>query len=181
MAAKSIRKVVPHCLLTFAVSIAAGVQTMPAADLPTWPGVGFAMAGLAPGQTARINALNVGGGQVLQPSRIAQGSCGGGVTFEFYSAAGELLKKTMIPNLSPGKAALLDLSHKDLPKGAARTEVRAVLRFGYSGGAPPSDEMVRLFECNILPSLEIFETATGKTILVLTDAKALPDSSSPRK
>jgi hypothetical protein len=128
------------------------------------------MAGIASGQTARINALSVG-----------PGGCGGGVTLEFYGADGELLKRTVIPNLQPGKAAFLDLSRDELPKGAVRTEVRAVLLFGYAGGEPPTAETRRSIECNILPSLEIFESTTGRTSLVLTDAKPLPGPNPPRK
>ena len=181
MAAKSIRKFVPHSLLAVAISITPGARLMPAEDLPTSPGVGFAMVGIAPGQTARITALNVGPGGPVSPSGVAPGNCGGGVKFEFYGAAGELLKRTVINNLQPGKAAFLDLSHNELPKGSGGTQVRAVLRFGYDRGYPPDRETRARFECNLLPSLEIFENATGRTNLVLTDAKPLPESSSPRK
>src|SRR5579862_7965413 len=108
MVAKPTRRPVRYNLLVLAVSITAGSPLMPGADLPTSPGLGFAMVGIAPGQTARINALNVGpGGRVLPRSGVETGSCGGGVTFEFYGAAGELLKKTVINNLPPGKTAFL--------------------------------------------------------------------------
>jgi hypothetical protein len=93
MAAQSPWKHVPHGVLVFVVSIMSGSKPMAAADLPTSPGVGFAMVGIAPGQTARVTALNVGPGGPVLPSGAAPGSCGGGVTFEFYGAAGELLKK----------------------------------------------------------------------------------------
>jgi hypothetical protein len=181
VADKSFRKTVPYTLLALAISIIPGARVMSAAELPTSPGVGFAMVGVVPGQTVRLIALNAGPGGPALPSGVAPGSCGGGVTFEFYGVGGELLKKTVINNLEPGKAAFLDLSHNELPKGAARTQVRAVLRFGYDRGYPPDRETRARFECNLLPSLEIFENATGKTTLVLTDAKPLPESSSPRK
>jgi hypothetical protein len=170
MAGKPILTAIPHSLLAFAISIIPGEGPAAAADLPVSPGVGFAMAGIASGQTARINALSVG-----------PGTCGGGVTLEFYAADTQLLKRTFIPNLEPGKAAFLDLSRDELPKGAARTEVRAVLRFGYAGGEPPAAETLRRFECNILPSLEIFENATGRANLLLTDARPLPGPNPPRK
>jgi len=104
-----------------------------------------------------------------------------GVRFEFYSADGEMLKRVAIPGLQLGKAMFLDLTHDDLPKGTARTQIRAVLRFGWDKAFAPNAEMLRLYECNIVPSLEIFETATGRTSLILTDAKALPGSNPPRK
>jgi len=139
------------------------------------------MVGVASGQTARITALNAGPGGPLSASGLAEGSCAGGVTLEFYGAAGELLKSKTIPNLAPGKTALLKLRRDELPKSVLRTEIRAVLRFGYAGGVPLSPRKERLFECNIAPSLEIIEEATGRTSLVLTDAKLLPGPNPPRK
>jgi hypothetical protein len=181
MAAQSIWKHVPHCLLAFVVSMMSGAEPMAAADLPTSPGVGFAMVGIASGQAARITALNVGPGGPVLSSGGARGSCGGGITFEFYGADGELLKKKVINNLLPGNAAFLDLSHDELPKGAARTEVRAVLRFGYDRGYPPDPDTRARFECNILPSLQIWDNSSGRTSSVLTEAKPLPESNIPRK
>ena len=154
---------------------------LPAADLPTSPGVGFPMVGVGSGQTMRINMLNNGsGGEPLSSGRVP-GGCGGGISVEFYSGEGELLKKKVIPNLLPGKAAFVDLSHDELPKGTGRTQIRAVLRYGYAGGAPPSPEMVQLLRCNLLPSLEIWENTTGKTSLLVMESKPLPEPNPPRR
>ena len=171
MPAKPIPRFVYRSLVALTVLVIEGPRLMPAEDLPTSPGFGFPMIAIASGQTARINALNVG----------PTGTCGGGVTFEFYGTDGELLKRAVIPHLEPGKAAFVDLKSDDLPKGLVRTEVRAVLRFGYAGGAPPPPEKLRQLECNILPSLEIFENATGRTSLISTDAKLLPAPYPPRR
>ena len=137
------------------------------------------MVGLAPGQTARLNALNAGPGGPAPPDSNPPGSCWGGVTFEFYGAAGELLKKSVIANLGPGQTAFLDLSRDQLTKSAGRTQIRAVLHFGYGGGAPLPPESRRFLECNIVPSLEIYDTTSGRTTLALTNATPLPAPSSP--
>jgi hypothetical protein len=178
MTVEPIRRVLPYSWL--ALSIILGARLTPAADLPASPGVGFAMVGIASGQTARLNALNIGPGGPALPSGRIPGSCGGGVTFEFYGVNGELLKSKAINNLLPGKAAFVDLSRDELPKGPVRTEIRAVLRFGYAAATPPDRETRLLFECNIFSSLEIFENTTGKTSLVLTDNKLLPAPNPPR-
>jgi hypothetical protein len=126
--------------------------------------------------------LNVGpGGAVLARSGLEAGSCGGGITFAFYGPAGELLKKTVNNNLAPGRSAFLDLSHNELPKGTERMQVRAVLKFGYDKGYPPDRETSALYTCNLLPSLEVFESASGRTSLLTTDAKPLPESNLPRR
>jgi hypothetical protein len=49
-----------------------------------------------------------------------------------------------------------------------------VLLFGYPGGVPPTSDILQQFDCNILPSLEIYAGKSGRTTFVLTDAKALP-------
>ena len=45
----------------------------------------------------------------------------GGITFEFYGADGELLKRSVVPSLEPGKAAFVDLSRGELRKGALKS------------------------------------------------------------
>jgi hypothetical protein len=180
MAIKSTQRIGPAGLLFFAVSAILGLRLLSAADLPTSPGVGFSIVGFSAGQTARLNALNTGPGGPVSPTGVTPGSCGGGVTFEFYSIDGELLKSKVINNLLPGKAAFVDLKYDDLPKGSARTEIRAVLRFGYAAATPPGPERAKLFECNLFPSLEVFDNATGRTSLILTDAKLLPAPNPPR-
>jgi hypothetical protein len=162
--------------LLFSTVVAAA--TMWAADVPTAPGIGFAMVRIGSGQSARLNALNIGASGLA--GRNA-GSCGGGITFEFYGADGELLKRKVVPGLKPGKAAFVELSRDELPKGALTISIRAVLRFGYGGGAPPTSEMIQRFECHLLPSLEVFESATGKVQFVLTETKPLPEPNPPRK
>jgi len=58
--------------------------------------------------------------------------------------------------------------------------LRAVLVFGYSGGAnPPPQLLQQAATCNIVPSLEIYDNDTQKTSIVVTDVKPLPGPSMP--
>jgi hypothetical protein len=102
------------------------------------------------------------------------------VTFEFYGTAGELLKSQTMNNLLPGKAAFVDLKHDDFAKDPERRQIRAVLRFGYAAATRPDPDKAKFFECNLAASLEIFDNATGRSVLILTDAKPLPSANPPR-
>jgi hypothetical protein len=144
--------------------IAATLTALAPASAQT--GVGFPVVGIATGQSARVNALNAG-----SRSSTPDSSCS--VTMQFMDARGQLVKNSVVV-LVTGKVANLDLSRDELPAGGQRAEIRAVLFFGYSGGAPPSQEAGQQFDCNIIPSLEVFESSTGKTTFVLTDTKPLP-------
>jgi len=135
-------------------------------------GSGFPMTGIASGQSARVNALNMA---TLDPNNPT--SCS--VTLEFLDTTGTVLKQTSI-DLQPGAAGSLDLSWDELPGGTLRTEVRAVLLFGYSGGANPPSEILRHTACgNLVPSLEVYDNSSGRTNFILTDAKALPAPAIP--
>jgi hypothetical protein len=138
------------------------------ASVSAQTGVGFAMIGVAIGQTARINALNAGSASSTQDS-----SCS--VTMQFLDNQGQLLKQ-MVVSLQPGKGTSLDLSRDQLPGDDPRAEIRAVLLFGYSGGANPGPEVLQQYDCNIVPSVEVFDNNTGRTSFILTDAKPLPAS-----
>ncbi|MBL8236074.1 MAG: hypothetical protein JNM66_01540 [Bryobacterales bacterium] len=137
------------------------------------PGAGFAVVGVAASQTARINVVNEGvpappgqDGEVLPPCRVV---------LQFYGADGGLIKERVLEELAPGKIGYLDLTKADRPANEVRTPIRAVARFGYSGGANPPRALLE--GCRILPSLEIFDAETGKAELVITEAKPLPVSS----
>jgi hypothetical protein len=148
--------------------IATSAQSPPLASIPTLPGLGFPMFAIARGQSARLNALNSG------PVVPIQDASGCQVTLKFFEAGGQMVKQASIASLEPGKAAFLDLGRDELPGDDPRAEIRAVLHFGYFGGAAPTPEILRRFNCNIVPSLEIFDNDTGKTSVVSTDAKPLP-------
>ena len=136
------------------------------------PGVSFPMIGIAAGETARLNAVNLG-----TSSSTANSSCT--VTFAFLDVNGQTLTDNKVITLAPGQAAFLDLSRSQLLGSDPRREVRAVLFFGYSGGAPPTADILQQFDCGIVPSLEVFDDKSGRSSYVLTNAQALPGPATP--
>ena len=150
--------------------IAIALTTLVSASAQT--GSGFPMVGIASGQSARVNALNAARQDTANPT-----SCN--LTLQFLDTNGNLLKQSTV-NLQPGAAASLDLSWGDLPGGDLRTEVRAVLLFGYSGGANPPPGILQQSACgNLVPSLEVYDNTSGRTSLVLTTAITLPAPVTP--
>ncbi len=149
-------------LLAFSVSLLA--QT----------GSGFAVIGIASGQSAHINGLNEAIADSAKP-----GSCS--VTFQFLDSSGKVLKQASV-NLQPGTSDGLDLSFDEisLPATSLRAQVRAVLLFGYSGGANPPPQILQQSMCgNLTPSLEVYDNVTQRTSLILTSAKPLPQPATP--
>jgi hypothetical protein len=131
----------------------------------------FPMIQIATGESARVNAQNLEAGSSAQDS-----SCS--VTLQFLDTGGRVVKQVVVL-LRPGKVASLELSRAELRGDDPRVEIRAVLLFGYYGGAPPGPAMARQFDCNIVPSLQVFDDRTGKMKRVLTDAKRLPPPATP--
>src|SRR6266581_4107052 len=76
------------------------------------PGIGFALMGVTTGQSARLNALNMGSRSSTQDS-----SCG--VQLQFLDAQGVVLKQTLV-TVSPGKGISLDLSRNQVPGAGPR-------------------------------------------------------------
>lgn len=127
-------------------------------------GVGFAVVGVGAGQTARINVLNEGVGRGPDSGVLP---CP--VTMQFFGAEGELLKERLVEQLAPGKIAFLDLKAEDRTSKEAKIPVRAVVTFGYAGGAnPPEGTMAA---CQVVPNVEIYDADSGKTVLLLTEMR----------
>jgi len=136
-------------------------------------GLGFDLMGVAPGQSARINVLN----QAVSPA--PEGPAGCRIALQFYDAQGQLLRELIIPRLGMGQSASLDLNRDDFP-GSDRLSLRAIMAFGYGGGAnPPPQLLQRIATCNIVPSLEIYDNGTGNIRVVMTDARPLPGPPQP--
>src|ERR1700737_11381 len=135
------------------------------------PGVEFSAIRLAPGERARVRALNRGTG-----SSIKEASCS--VALQFLDARGQVVKQT-VAALKRGEVASLDLSRAELSGGDSHAEIRTVLLFGYFGGAPPGPRMLERFDCSIVPSLEVYDDHAGKARLSLTDAKPLAPPTTP--
>jgi hypothetical protein len=131
----------------------------------------FGMVGIAAGQTARLNVVNaipVGPPQLPSGPPVR-------VTIMFVDAngnpfniGGALLQTTVM--LSPGQSAFLDLNSDAIPVGPpiipsgppTRIQIRALVSDceGCSSGL-------------VVPTLEVFDNATGKTTLALPDTPAI--------
>ena len=149
------------CVLTFGV-LAAWAQTPAAAVTVQTSG----MVGLGDGQTARLNVLNPG---VLAPAMGAICTA----TVAFAGDDGTFLKSTTL-SVAPGRSLPFDIrSDTDLSIAAGdRRELRAVILMppaataSSTTPAPPA--------CKVFPTLEIFDTASGHTLVTLGHFEPVP-------
>jgi hypothetical protein len=143
----------------------------------------FGMVGLSTGQTARLNvfALPVGG------PIIAGGSCQ--VTFDFYNELGKSVK-TGTATVAQGAAVHFDMLRTEVDSLAGRTEIRGTVRTAFvnpsavpvpvptpgTPGTPgtPVTPITPVYGfCSVLPTLEIFDSTSGQTTVVLQQTTAL--------
>ena len=104
------------------------------------------MVGLAKGQTARLNVVNIG-----DPN---QGSCQ--VQMTFYDNEGKQLALD-VQKIDPGIATFLDLSYNDVGDPHIRVQIRSWAK-------------VLVGDPTIcFSSLEVFDDETGKTTLFIGD------------
>jgi hypothetical protein len=133
-----------------------------------------AMIGLAQGQTAQLNLLNPG----VQPPATGV-ICT--VAVSYFDSAGTLLKTSTL-SIAPGKSGSTDLSgDTDLNIAAgARREIRAQISIPpvppptSTGGTPIVTPV-----CKLIPTLEIFDNVTGRTLVTLGRVKAIPSVVTP--
>jgi hypothetical protein len=125
------------------------------------------MIGLADGEVARLNLLNPG---VLAPATGITCS----VAVSFQDATGTVLKTGSL-TVPPGTSMSFDLlSNVDLGLAYSdRREIRALIATpavtpvaASSTTAPPA--------CKLIPTLEIFDSTTGRTLAVLGRAETVP-------
>jgi len=130
--------------------------------------VTFGMVGLASGQTARLNAFALPMGGPI----IAGASCQ--VTFNFYDATGKSLKTGTVP-VTQGSAVSYDLAWTEITASTNRVEIRGAVRAALvtpsAAGTPLTP--ISAF-CSVLPTLEIFDSSSGQTTVVLQQATPLP-------
>ena len=139
--------------------------------------VTFGMVGLSTGQTARLNvfALPVGG------PIIAGASCQ--VTFDFYDASGKSVK-TGTATVAQGAAVHFDMLRTEVDSLAGRSEIRGTVRSAFvnpsavpmpgTPGTPVTPITPVYGFCSILPTMEIFDSSTGQTTVVLQQTTPLP-------
>jgi len=121
--------------------------------------------GIAPGQTARVNVLNLGNGPAATASGTAV-ACAAVLTF--YDAGGAQLKTSTI-TVAPGTAGHLDLfSDIDLALAVGvRREIRAV--FSTLPILPPASSSAASAapSCRLIGNLEIFDSVSGRSEVVI--------------
>lgn len=117
------------------------------------PPVRFGMVGLTRGQTARLNAVNTG-----NPDESA---CP--VELSFVDSMGNTvgIVPCIIP---PGEADFLDLDAASLGRPETRVQIRATVAIG-----GPRRREVKACAKNLRLTLEVFDTDTGKTAVILSD------------
>ncbi len=128
------------------------------------------MIGVADGQVARVNVLNPG---VAAPAAGVVCTA----TLNFWDGKGTLLK-TGPAIVLPGQSQYLDLfGDKDLAlTGLDRREVRATITIP-AVATPPTSTTVLPSACTLIGTLEIFDEATSKTLVVLGLGHQVPSAS----
>ena len=134
------------------------------------------MVGVAPGQIARLNALNLLGCCSLanRPTQILSMPCN--MTLSFVDDQGATLKSASM-NIDSGKARHLDLARDEVNADSSRLQIRGVILQVVTPPGPfetPGMPIPGLLGCSVAPTLEIFDSATGITTAVLESARGVP-------
>lgn len=120
------------------------------------------MVGLTSGQTARLNVVNVGvPNSAPLPCVLA---------LAFLDIDSKILKQ-MFVSLGFGKAAFVDLVMGN--SGPGRVQIRGI---GYNPLLTPGSAIPQPLSCSLVPTLELFDTETGRTAAIVTDFRT-PSSS----
>jgi hypothetical protein len=152
------------CALAF-TALALSAQTIPVGTLET-----TGMIGIADSQTAQLNLLNPG----IEAPAIGV-VCSAVVAF--VDGAGKVLKTSAPLNVAPGTSAAFDIrSDTDLAIVAGdRREIRATIMI--PGIVPPptaASATPTPPACKLIPTLEIFDTVSGRTLVTLGHVEAVP-------
>jgi hypothetical protein len=134
-----------------AIVIAGSVLARTARAFNPQPDPPFGMVGIAEGQTARLNLVNLGAPAAIPPPCRAR--------LRFLDADGNVVASRSVV-VEAGQAAFLDFAPSFAPINTVgdvalppRAEIRAVVNFGIDT-VPPGP-------CRA--TVEIFDTATGRT------------------
>jgi hypothetical protein len=120
------------------------------------------MIGLASGQTARLNVVNVGVPNMFPLPCV--------LALAFLDSDNKILKQ-MFVSVGFGKAAFVDLVMSN--GGTGRVQIRGI---GYNPLLSPGSAIPQPLSCNLVPTLELFDTETGRTAAIVTDFRT-PGSS----
>jgi hypothetical protein len=117
------------------------------------------MIGLGTTSTARLNVVNLV--RTPPPILIPQVPCK--VELDLYDSQGKLLKQKAIPNLGYGQADFLDISRSEIATAGTHVEISAVVKVGSN----------QSFFCNVSPTLEVFDSVSGTTNVILTTSNTM--------
>lgn len=134
----------------------------------------FGMVGITVHQTARLNVVNLSGtvaGSPTTSSSTPVSPCKAELMFldntgkTFINTAGQPIDTLL--TLAPGQSGSLDLNADGLQGNiGSRVEVHAVIKDGVQQPAPLNS----VFSCFNVPTLEVFDNATGKTTALFSNA-----------
>jgi hypothetical protein len=147
------------CLLTLS-AIALGAQAIPVSSSVETTG----MVGIADAQTAQLNLLNPG----VQAPALGM-ICTAAVSF--VDSTGTVLKSATL-TVPPGKSMSLSMkSDTDLNLVAGdRVQIRATITIP---PFPPT-AVASAPACKVIPTLEMIDTASGRTLVVVGHVEAVP-------
>ncbi len=141
--------------------------------------VSTGMAGLASSQTAQLNVVNMSS---TPPTATAAAAPTCAVQLEFWDSQGKTIKSSQIANLAPGAAGALQIKLLDVTSAAGRTDVRGVVRTNpvtttmpSTGSGNPQQGIAFPIgpRCNVMTTLEVFDTTTGVTQTLTSDTRPL--------
>ena len=144
--------------LVAAAAVLAQTTPVPVANSPIT--ISFGMIGLAGGQTVRLNAVNI----VRTPPAILIAQIPCKVELDLFDAQGTMIKQNVIDNLGYGKSAFVEADRALITESSNHVEVTGVVKVGSA----------QSFFCAITPTLEIYDTATGRTQAILSSAAPTP-------
>jgi hypothetical protein len=122
----------------------------------------WGMFGIVEGQTARVSVVNTSGDPrvPLVPCRVA---------LALVDSRGEVLKESHL-TLRPGQATALEFIWFERSGASGRQDLRA--RIDIADLVDPGDRGPRLVPPgSCVPSVEVFETATGRTAFLVAEAR----------
>ena len=116
------------------------------------------VAGVTPGQTARLNVL-----YPTVPAPILLAVCE--ATLLIADDQGNVLKTNSVSSFTAGKSVSLDLNIDTDPTGSPKTEIHG--------------DVVSPLGCNFIATLELIDNLTQKTILVVGSKRTYPFAKDP--
>jgi len=125
------------------------------------------MVGIADAQTAQLNLLNPG---VLPPALGVV--CTAAVSF--VNATGTVLKSTTL-TIPPGQSMSVSIRSVDTPLNllpGEHVEIRATITI--PGVFPPTAASTAVPACKLIPTLEMLDTSSGRTLVVLGHVEVVP-------